>query len=513
LLLGEALALGVSFDAEALERLPPGAWTWLRAGAGAVMPACAALLAALLLFGAARWSHGLGDQLRGAIARHRPAAWLAAHVVAFIALYVLSAALFGERLLSHPGALIAAWLAATALTLATWLTALAAPRELLALGRANAGALAAAAALGAVAFGVGRLATGLWHPLRRATFFVASLMLRPLDAAPVIQPDEMVLGTSTYVVEIAPECSGYEGVGLSAAFVGAALWLFRDRFAFPRAFLLLPGVAVVVWLANAARLVAMTMVGTHVSRAIAGGGFHSYAGALLFCAISLAAVAGALRWPWLLRAAPDARAGQRGPNVTAPFLLPFLVTLAAGLVSHSFGSAGADPLALLRPLAGLAAIALCARALRAHVGLAAPSPLAIAVGLAVAAAWLALVRQARVGASEASATALAARALDAIVVAPVVEELAFRGFLARRLRAVDFEHLPPERVGPTAAVLSSAAFAAMHQHWAAAFGAGLVYTWLYRRRGQLGDAVVAHALTNAALLVAGRILGSGWSGS
>jgi len=78
--------------------------------------------------------------------------------------------------------------------------------------------------------------------------------------------------------------------------------------------------------------------------------------------------------------------------------------------------------------------------------------------------------------------------------------LAFRGFLARRLTARDFDALPPERISLPAVALSSLAFGLLHQRPVAGTLAGVCYALVFRRRGRLADAVIAHAATNAALV-------------
>src|SRR5262249_27554085 len=103
-------------------------------------------------------------------------------------------------------------------------------------------------------------------------------------------PETLTFGTDRFAVEIAPQCAGYEGVGLAWTFLLAALWLFRDRFRFPRAFLLIAIATALTLLANVARLAALVLVGTYVSDGLAAGGFHSYAGSILFSAITLGTV-------------------------------------------------------------------------------------------------------------------------------------------------------------------------------------------------------------------------------
>src|SRR6185436_14102143 len=99
------------------------------------------------------------------------------------------------------------------------------------------------------------------------------------------------------------------------------------------------------WFANVARLVALVLVGTHLSPGLAMGGFHSYAGSILFCAVALGIVATGLRTAWL------SRVPQAQPGAGAPYLVPFLAMTAAGLVSRSLSTAGGEPLYALRPAA------------------------------------------------------------------------------------------------------------------------------------------------------------------
>jgi CAAX prenyl protease-like protein len=107
------------------------------------------------------------------------------------------------------------------------------------------------------------------------------------------------------------------------------------------------------------------------------------------------------------------------------------------------------------------------------------------------------------GASVAVRTSwIAIRALAASTTVPIAEELAFRGFLLRRLMAEDFEAVPPGHFTWPALLLSSVAFGALHgQRWIAGTLAGLVYGLAMAHRGKFADAVVAHATTNAILAV------------
>jgi CAAX prenyl protease-like protein len=102
------------------------------------------------------------------------------------------------------------------------------------------------------------------------------------------------------------------------------------------------------------------------------------------------------------------------------------------------------------------------------------------------------------------------RVLGSVVTVPLAEELAFRGYLTRRLLAADFQAVPPGRFSWFSFLLSSALFGALHGRWLAGMLAGMGYALALNRRGQLADAVVAHGVTNA--LIAAYVLATGsWS--
>ncbi len=91
------------------------------------------------------------------------------------------------------------------------------------------------------------------------------------------------------------------------------------------------------------------------------------------------------------------------------------------------------------------------------------------------------------------------RGAGAVLVVPIMEELFWRSFLMRWVDDARFEVVQPESASIKAIVLSTFVFVLAHTLWLAAAVAGLVYAWLYRSTGKLWVAVVAHAVTNAAL--------------
>jgi uncharacterized protein len=496
LLLLEGLCLGVSFDSAALERFGPGWWSPIVDIAGRSMPAAATVFAALALVLAAE-SRRTSEPPPWRLP-HRPSPFVAAELVAFGCVWWLGAELFrAEGSAGAPTVRFAAWLVALVATLGAWFSALIPPRELVALARRRAGWLVLALALGAVAVAAGRSAQELWLPLRRATFAAARAALGVIEPSVIAEPETLILGADDFAVVVAAECSGYEGLGLALVFTLAALALFRDVWRFPRAWWLVPIALIAVWSANVVRLVALIWIGAHVSPTIALGGFHSYAGTLLFCGAALSTVALGLRSPWF------ARGGERaGSNPAAPYLVPFLATLVAGLASRAFAGADGEPLAFLPPLVGLVALACFLGTYRAWDWR--PTPFAWGAGLAVAIVWYVAVKASSTpSASEEAPAGLALvfGVVQTIIVAPCVEELGFRGFLARRIGRWDFESVDPKRLPWIGIAVSSLAFGLLHRSVLPAILSGVVFALVYRRRGRLADAIWAHAVANAALLI------------
>ncbi|MBX9578867.1 MAG: exosortase E/protease, VPEID-CTERM system [Gemmataceae bacterium] len=310
------------------------------------------------------------------------------------------------------------------------------------------------------------------------------------------------LGTGAFVVRIAPQCSGYEGMGLVLAFVGGYLWVNRYSLRLPHALLLLPLGVGLAWAANTARIVALVLIGTWGSREVALGGFHSHAGWLAFTGIALGVGAAAQGCGLFRRPAAAPTTPAAGPP-TAAYLLPFLALVAAAMLSAAF-TAGFDR---WYPARVAVAGGLLWYFRRGYPRLR-WSWAAVAGGLAVAGVWVALGPDgSAAGAPPELATLpagwaaawLAVRLVGSCLVVPAAEELAFRGYLTRRLIAARFDAVPPGTFRWASFLVSSLLFGAMHGRLAAGVVAGMAYALLYCRRRELGDAVLAHATTNAAL--------------
>jgi CAAX prenyl protease-like protein len=244
-------------------------------------------------------------------------------------------------------------------------------------------------------------------------------------------------------------------------------------------------------------------------------GFHSHAGWLIFCGIALGLIA--LTRHNRFFAAPSQAAGEANPTVM--YLAPFFALAATSLITAAFSS-GFDWAYPVRVLA-VAAVLWYFRGVYARWSWG-WSWMAVAVGAGVFALWLTLESffPPRAGADLGfflhtlpagwAAAWVIFRVVGSVVTVPMAEELAFRGYLTRRLMAADFESVPLRRFSWPAVLVSSLLFGVLHGRWLAGFLAGLAYALVLSRRGRLSDAVLAHATTNA--LIAGYVLATGtWS--
>jgi CAAX prenyl protease-like protein len=83
------------------------------------------------------------------------------------------------------------------------------------------------------------------------------------------------------------------------------------------------------------------------------------------------------------------------------------------------------------------------------------------------------------------------------LVVPPLEEVFYRSFCYRYMAKADFQEMPLGQFDAKAFFVISAVFGLMHpDRWLAGILCGLGYQWLVIRKGRLGDAMVAHGVTN-----------------
>jgi exosortase E/protease (VPEID-CTERM system) len=524
LIILEGLFFTIRFDSASLEDVA-SAWATLLGQAWVVGRVGISIVAALVVFGGRRVGAAFTDLTAEQPGRRRLLAPLAIHAGGVWAFYELSASLFdgGVAATSPVAARLAGWLFAAALLLGGWALALfpfafwrrtvARFWRLLLLG----------AALVAVALVASKLAEYFWPLLCGPTLSSVEWILRLFYDDVIVVRDELSVSAGSFTTTIDAACSGFEGVGLVGVFVGAFLWIFRDKLAFPQALALLPAGMAAIWCANVLRIVALISIGASYSPAVAFGGFHSQAGWLAFNAVALGVIFAAWRAPCFRAAQPDHDAElARYEYAAGPYLLPLLMLLAVMMITTAFSAEGFDWLYPIRVAATLGVVAFYWPAYRERGYLQWNwSWTPVFIGVAVFVLWRLLEPLSGVGAAAsqeqaqalaslsplAAASWIAFRALGSIVVAPLAEELAFRGYLTRQLMADDFESVPLGKFSWFSFLASSAVFGALHGRWLAGAIAGMLFAAALYRRGRLSDAIAAHAIANA--LVTAYVLYTG----
>jgi len=445
--------------------------------------------------------------------------WLAFHILAFIAFAIITALIFETP--TNPARLSApwftGWFALASATLLLWLLALAPGHFWLRLIRQEQMSLLFGCLLGLSAWMlIGMLVRQeaplgqkeFWNSLAVPTLQLVHSLLGWVYSDLVYQPERFLLGTADFQVEISYACSGIEGISLITVFLAIYLWLFRKELRFPQAFWLFPLGIITIWLANALRIAILVVIGASFSSEIAAWGFHRQAGWIAFTLIALGAIALSNRLQFFAATQPDVPVRTAKP-LAAALLAPFLVLMAVSMVSSAFSS-GFDTLYPLRVVAIVIALYYFRKA---YAGLGwrwtwhAP-----AIGAAVFIIWILLepdIDSSKTALSQglaeltsgSAAVWLVFRVLGSVITVPLAEELAFRGYLIRKLIAKDFENVPLVQFSWFSFMLTSVLFGLLHERWIAGTLAGMCYALALYRRGQIGDAVIAHMTTNALIAI------------
>ncbi|HXK02650.1 MAG TPA: exosortase E/protease, VPEID-CTERM system [Verrucomicrobiae bacterium] len=435
------------------------------------------------------------------------------HAAAITVFGVLTVLLYGQRVASSRLDLLAgAWLIAAGVAIACAALAVMPWRLWIGMLRATDWLWAYSAAAAVAAVSAESVFRALWRPASRLTLSLVAMFVRPFAPHVVVQPAAYRIATPRFGIIISGQCSGLEGIGLLLVFGAVFLVLFREEIRLPRALVLFPIGILALYLLNAARIAALLLIGSAGAREIAKGGFHSQAGWLAFNAVLFGLVVTAQRWPWISTcpAARDTSAAEE--DQTSAFVVPFLCVLAAGMISRA-ATGTFEWLYGLRLLAAIVALWTYRRTYRQlewRAGWMAPL-----AGVAVFILWIALDRSgsaAPIPADLAGASAalrygwIVLRVLSAAVTVPIVEELAFRGYLMRRLVLADFAAVSFRTLTWFSLIGSSVLFGLMHgNRWFAGTLAGIVYGLVMTKRGRLGEAVTAHAVTNT--LLAAYVIG------
>lgn len=355
-----------------------------------------------------------------------------------------------------------------------------------------------------------------WDDFLSVPTIVAAKSLLELFYGPVYaDPVTKELGLGHFIVLISSTCSGYEGMGMIVAFLTWYSLTFRQELRYPQALLLFPIAVFAMWIFNCIRIAALIAIGYSISPDIAMQGFHSNAGWIYFLCISIGLIICARRIRFFSGRSADPILQIDAQNV---MLVPELVLLTATLLSAAF-SAQFEWLYPVRVVATGLVLAYFWKVFQLQRLSLHFTP--ILIGILVFIAWILFVpvshersRQFAEHLGSVPATMafawIAIRALGTVLIVPLAEELAFRGYLLNLLskkagtndQSIAFAWMPM--------LLSSLLFGALHSQWLAGTLAGIAFAYARYQRGRLWDAIVAHAVTNG--LLAAYVLAYGhWS--
>jgi exosortase E/protease (VPEID-CTERM system) len=434
------------------------------------------------------------------------------HAAALLGFAFASAALYGNWSgVAYPNALAVSWIAAGLIAIGAGSAAFVPWTFFEWLKRSTGPVWMFALAVALLAVSAVRLSQSLWQYAAEFTFRLVVWIVHPILPAVRLQPERLRISTPNFGVIIDQACSGLEGAGLLIVFMTAWLILFRRDFRFPRSLLLIPACVALLYTVNAFRIAALFLLGNAGAPKVAAGGFHSQAGWIAFNAVALGITLIVPRFTWFRTGPREPKAASvAAPNATAAYLMPFLSILAAGMFSRA-ASADFEWFYALRFVAAVATLWFFRDQLRKidwRCGW-----LGVAAGIGVFGLWVGLdalygTPAAAMPPALGSATPgtrtlwIVIRFLAAATTVPIAEELAFRGFLMRRISSEDFELVPLSKASWLGVGASSVAFGLLHgERWLAGIAAGLIYALAARRSGRLGEAALAHGVTNTALAV------------
>lgn len=343
------------------------------------------------------------------------------------------------------------------------------------------------------------------------TVYVATQFSALIGIGAVAKPGTTYFGTESFVVDIGPTCLGYQGVSIVLVLLLTYILTSRSHLRTSRAQLVLPAAVAAMLFFNALRISVLVAIGAVWSPEIAVMGFHSTAGWVELILTLVISVLVLNRYTFFLKGSTRVVGNERSENARPGhleiLLLPQVVLIGVSFITQMF----TGEFYWLYPV-HIAAAAYAFwhyRRFFPKAELGAPLVATVA-GLAVFAIWISLIppdaEKASTFASNlfsASPALIAAwlilRFLGTSVVVPLVEELAFRGFLLREIQRLTAKAMPGYAALMIGLAVSSVVFGILHSAWLAGSLAGLIYGAIYLYRGKLYDAVLAHAVTNLLL--------------
>ena len=341
------------------------------------------------------------------------------------------------------------------------------------------------------------------------TAHVATSILQMWGYRSTIDIAGSTITVDDFAIFVDSSCLGYEGISVAFAVLSTYLYVNKAALRFPQALLILPAAFLGLFVGNCVRVAVLLAIGASWSADVAVTGFHSVAGSINLFAMLACAI---LALNQLSFFATKPRGFAFDLSQQKMQLLPLVVLIAVAMLSLLVSSR----FEWLYPLRVIA-VGGVLLAIWPRLGLEKISRVGVPtlVGIGVFALWLLLVPEvpeqstafanALFSASSSVATAwIVLRVIGAIVIVPLAEELAFRGYLFDVIEKWRLLRRMPNLLHirqMMALLMTSIGFGVLHSAWLAGIVAGLAYGVLRLYRNRVMDAVIAHSITNSLLAI------------
>ena len=317
------------------------------------------------------------------------------------------------------------------------------------------------------------------------------------------------ISINEFSVEITPKCLGYEGVVIVMLVLSVYFYFNRHRLNFPNILLIYPLISLILFFSNSLRIAVLLIIGAKISPDMAVLGFHSAAGWFELLTILGLSILLVNKSPFFSKHSTQYTFDLSSNKAQlAPQVLLLFCSLFSLLISPGFE--WTCPVKVL--VVGLF-IWSCWPKLNLQFSKKLFLP--ITLGILTFLIWIVLVpldeQKSNFFASKLFAIPqwgvilwTIFRVFGSVIIVPLAEELAFRGYLFDELKAVlilRFKSCPQWLNSIIVITITSIGFGLLHSAWLAAILSGVIFGFIRLYKDNVLDAVICHGVANLLLSV------------
>ena len=317
------------------------------------------------------------------------------------------------------------------------------------------------------------------------------------------------ISINEFSVEITPKCLGYEGVVIVMLVLSVYFYFNRHRLNFPNILLIYPLISLILFFSNSLRIAVLLIIGAKISPDMAVLGFHSAAGWFELLTILGLSILLVNKSPFFSKHSTQYTFDLSSNKAQlAPQVLLIFCSLFSLLISPGFE--WTCPVKVL--VVGLF-IWSCWPKLNLQFSKKLFLP--ITLGILTFLIWIVLVpldeQKSNFFASKLFAIPqwgvilwTIFRVFGSVIIVPLAEELAFRGYLFDELKAVlilRFKSCPQWLNSIIVITITSIGFGLLHSAWLAAILSGVIFGFIRLYKDNVLDAVICHGVANLLLSV------------